>query len=481
MTSSPDDGTRAAIDIDEGVLRRVLARALSRGGDYADLFVEREQDRILRWEEGRLAEALLNRGAGVGLRVLSGTRTGYAYSESFEEAALLAAADTAAHVADSDGAAVHAPTSFRVPALPSHYPERRPLETGELADKVALLARMQEAALAEPGLLKMQGSYVESRREILVATSDGVLARDVQPMLRLNCSVVLGKNGRRESAGSSAGGRVDMEFLDGRPELEVAWEALRMARLRLVAEEAPAGPLPVVLGPGTSGILLHEAVGHGLEADFNHKGTSKFSGRIGEKVASSLCTVVDDPGLPSDRGAINVDDEGCPSKRTVLIEDGVLRSYMHDRLSARVMDVAPTGNGRRESFRHHPLPRMTNTYLLPGESEPGEILASVKRGLYAKHFSGGQVDIARGDFVFDVTEGYLIENGKVGPPVKGATLIGNGPEVMGRVSMVGDDLTISPGMWSCGKRGQRVPANVGLPHVKIDSITVGGTSTGGGR
>ena len=479
MTSSRPDGLRHTIELDEGVIGRVLARALSRGGDYADLFVEREQDRVLRWEEGRLSEALLSRSAGVGLRVLSGTRTGYAYSESFEETALLAAADTAAHVADA--AAGQAPTAFRSPTLPDRYPERRSLEAGELAEKVGLLARMQEAAGDEPGLLKLQGSYVESRKEILIANSEGVLARDLQPMLRLNCSVVLGEGDRRESANASTGGRLGMEFVDGRPELEIAEEALRLARLRLAAEEAPAGPLPVVLGPGTSGILLHEAVGHGLEADFNHKGTSKFSGRIGETVASPLCTVVDDPGLEADRGAINVDDEGSPAERTVLIEDGVLRSYMHDRLSARIMGVAPTGNGRRESFRHHPLPRMTNTYLLPGESEPEEILASVERGLYAKHFSGGQVDIARGDFVFDVTEGYLIENGKVGPPVKGATLIGNGPEVMGRVSMVGRDLTISPGMWMCGKRGQRVPANVGLPHVKIDRITVGGTGMGGGR
>ena len=456
------------------LLRRVFERALARGGDYADLFVERSEDRVLRWEEGRLAEARLSRGVGVGLRVLAGTRTGYAFSEDFEPTALLAAAETASHVAAS--AAVSGPRSFHEPTLPDRYPESRPLESGEMRERTAMLAAMQERVSGAPDLLKMMASYWESLREILVVNSEGLMARDRQPMLRLNCNVVLEGDGRRESGRSSLGGRQGFEFLAAHPEARAADEALRLAGLKLRAREAPAGALPVVLGSATSGILLHEAVGHGLEADFNRKGTSKFSGRIGERVASPLCTVLDDPGLAADRGALNVDDEGCPAERTVLIEGGVLRGYLHDRLSARLMGAHPTGNGRRESYRHHPMPRMTNTTLLPGDSSAEEIIASVDYGLYAKQFSGGQVDIARGDFVFDVTEGYLIEKGKVGAPVKGATLIGNGPEIMGRVEMVGDDFALSPGMWTCGKRGQSVPVNVGMPHVKIGSITVGGTS-----
>ncbi len=470
---------RGSLELDESLLRRLLARALARGGDYADLFVERVEDRVLRWENKGLAEAELNRSIGLGVRVLSGTRTGYAYSEDFDPRALEVAADTAAHVA-AGSASMPPPVALISPDLPDRHPEGRPLDSGELGEKIALLEAMQTRAEEEPRLKRMMASYVDSRREILVAGSDGLRVRDSQPMIRINCSVVLEEKGRREIGRGSEGARMGLEFFDRAPALRAADEALRRGRLALAGEEAPAGSMPVVLGSGASGILLHEAVGHGLEADFNHKGTSRFSGRIGERVASPLCSVVDDPTLPGDRGALNVDDEGCPAERTVLIEKGILRGYMHDRLSARLMDASPTGNGRRESYRHHPMPRMSNTYMMAGDSEPEEIIASVERGLYAKHFSGGQVDIAGGDFVFNITEAYLIERGRIGPPVKGATLIGNGPEVMGRVTMVGNDLVISPGMWVCGKRGQRVPVNVGLPHLKIDRITVGGTRTGGG-
>jgi TldD protein len=467
------------LEMDEGLLRRLFARALARGGDYADIFVERSTTRILRWENEGLAEAELERGAGLGIRVLSGTRTGYAYSEEFDPRALEAVAETAAHVA-AGSSSFTPPAVFTSPSLADRYPERRPLDSGDLKERIAQLEAMQARVAEEPRLHRMMASYTESRREILVAGSDGLLVRDSQPMIRINCNVVLEEKGCRETGRGSEGSRMGLELFDHAPALRAADEALRLGRLALAGEEAPAGSMPVVLGPGASGILLHEAVGHGLEADFNHKGTSRFSGRIGEQVASPLCTVVDDPTLPGDRGALNVDDEGCPAERTVLIEQGILRGYLHDRLSARLMGQAPTGNGRRESYRHHPMPRMSNTYLLAGDSEPEEIIASVDRGFYAKHFSGGQVDIAGGDFVFNVTEGYLIEQGRLGPPVKGATLIGNGPEVMGRVSMVGKDLAISPGMWVCGKRGQRVPVNVGLPHLKIDRITVGGTRPGGG-
>lgn len=459
------------------LLRRLLERALSRGGDYADVFAEREQHRVLRWEEGRVREARLSVGGGVGIRVLAGTQTGYAYSEDWSERALLETAQTAAHIAA--GAPAPPPAALAPLSLPDRYPLRRALDEETLETRIGLLRALEEEA-AGGEVERIQASYSESLRDLLVATSDGVLARDRQPLLRLSCSVLAARNGRRESGNASVGGRAGLEFFERTPAAGVAAEARRLALLALDAGEAPAGPMPVVLGPAASGILLHEAVGHGLEADFNRKGTSKFSGRVGERVASELCTVVDDPTLAGDRGAINVDDEGSLSEPTVLIESGVLVGYLHDRLSAREMGVAPTGNGRRESFRYHPMPRMTNTYLRAGESSLEDILAATPQGLYARQFSGGQVDIARGDFVFDVTEGYLIVNGEIGPAVKGATLIGNGPEVMGRVSMVADDFALSPGMWTCGKRGQSVPVNVGLPHLKIDSITVGGTATGGG-
>ncbi len=464
--ASPLDALGAAL------LRNLLETALARGGDYADVFAEWELLRTLRWEEGRVREARASRSGGVGIRVLAGEQTGYAYSEDWSPAALKAAAATAAHIA---AGAARAPLAAQAPlALPDRYPIARAFDAETLETRVGLLAAL-EAEAAGGEVERIQASYTESLRDILVATSEGVLARDRQPLLRLNCSVLAVRGSRRETGSASAGGRAGLEFFASHPPAAVAAEARRLALLGLAAEEAPAGLMPVVLGPAASGILLHEAVGHGLEADFNRKGTSKFSGRVGQRVASELCTVVDDPTLPGDRGAINVDDEGSPSERSLLIENGVLRGYLHDRLSARAMGVAPTGNGRRESFRHHPLPRMTTTYLLAGDSSLAAILAATPRGLYARRFSGGQVDIARGDFVFDVTEGYLIENGAIGAPVKGATLIGNGPDVMQRVSMVAADFALSPGMWTCGKRGQDVPVNVGLPHLKIDEIVVGGT------
>ncbi len=469
-TASPLDA------LDASLLTRLLETALARGGDYADLFAEWELLRTLRWEEGRVREARASRMGGLGIRVLAGEQTGYAYSEDWSLRALEAAAATAAHIAA--GEARPPAAALAAQALPDRYPIGRPFDAETLETRIGLLAAL-EAEAAGGEVERVQASYNESLRDILIATSEGVLARDRQPLLRLNCSVLAARNGRRESGSASAGGRAGLEFFADHPAAAVAAEARRLALLGLVAGEAPAGAMPVVLGPAASGILLHEAVGHGLEADFNRKGTSKFSGRVGQRVASEHCTVVDDPGLPGDRGAINVDDEGCPSERTLLIENGVLKGYLHDRLSARAMGVAPTGNGRRESFRYHPLPRMTTTYLLAGESSLEAILAATPRGLYARQFSGGQVDIARGDFVFDVTEGYLIEDGAIGPPVKGATLIGNGPDVMQRVSMVAADFAISPGMWTCGKRGQSVPVNVGLPHLKIDEIVVGGTQAAG--
>ncbi|MBM4116825.1 metalloprotease TldD [bacterium] len=462
--------------LDRDLLGRLLETALARGGDYADIFAEWERLRTLRWEEGQIKEARASLGGGVGIRVLAGEQTGYATSEDWSPPALLAAAATAAHIAA--GGAPPARTPLARLALPDRYPLRRPFDAETLETRHGLLAAL-EAEAAGGEVERVQASYTESDRALLVATSEGVLARDRQPLLRLNCSVVAARDGRRETGSASAGGRAGLEFFAAHPPAAVAAEARRLALLALAAGEAPAGPMPVVLGPAASGILLHEAVGHGLEADFNRKGTSKFSGRLGQRVASERCTVVDDATLAGDRGALNVDDEGTPAGRTVLIENGILKGYLHDRLSSRAMGLPRTGNGRRESFRHHPLPRMTCTYLLPGESSLEAILAATPRGLYARQFSGGQVDIARGDFVFDVTEGYLIEGGAIGRPVRGATLIGNGPDIMGRVSLVAADFALSPGMWTCGKRGQTVPVNVGLPHLKIDEIVVGGTRTGG--
>jgi len=312
---------------------------------------------------------------------------------------------------------------------------------------------------------------------VLVLGQDGVMHGDVRPLVRLNVSVIVQQNGRREQGSSGGGARADYRyFLEGERASDYVREAVRLALVNLEAVEAPAGNLTVVLGPGWPGVLLHEAVGHGLEGDFNRKGTSVFTGRIGEKVASPLCTVVDDGTLPGRRGSLNIDDEGTPTQYNVLIENGILKGYMQDKLNARLMGVQPTGNGRRESYAHLPMPRMTNTYMLAGQHDPGEIITSVENGLYAKNFAGGQVDITSGKFVFSTSEAYLIENGKITRPVKGATLIGNGPEVLTRVSMVGNDLELDPGVGSCGKDGQSVPVGVGQPSLRVDGLTVGGTS-----
>ncbi|MFI5302452.1 MAG: metallopeptidase TldD-related protein, partial [Polyangiales bacterium] len=347
------------------------------------------------------------------------------------------------------------------------------------ADKRALLERADKAARAyDPRIVRVEASLAEEIREILVATSDGRFARDVQPMLRFGVSAIAEQNGVRQSGSSGGGGRTTLGYFDEKSPEHHAREAARQAIAMLDAREAPAATMPVVLAPGDSGILLHEAVGHGLEADFNRKGTSNYSGQVGKDVASKLCTVVDDASLALSRGAINVDDEGNEPTRSVLIENGVLRGYMHDAHSSRVMTLAPTGNGRRESFASSPMPRMTNTILLGGESDPEEIIRSVKRGIFAKKFGGGQVDIANGDFVFSLTESYLIEDGKITAPLKGVNLIGNGPDVLRKVSMLGNDVAISDGIWTCGKAGQSVPVGVGCPTIKIDAITVGGTKIG---
>jgi TldD protein len=415
---------------------------------------------------------------GLGVRVQKGEATGYAYVERLDWEAMKRAAETAAQIATAGGSLAQVAVAHAV-----EIPRRYELEQVTLdvpgIDKRALLERAAAAAHAyDARVVKVEASLAEEIREILVVTSDGTMVRDTQPLVRFGVRVIAEQDGKRQEGSSGGGGRTSIGYFEGKSPEWHAREAGRQAIVMLGAQEAPAGQMEVVLAPGDSGILLHEAVGHGLEADFNRKGTSNYSGKLGEDVASSLCTVVDDATLLQSRGTINVDDEGNEPRSSVLIERGKLVGYMHDRLSARHFGKRPSGNGRRESFACAPMPRMTNTILLAGEHDPEEILRSVKRGVYAKKFGGGQVDIANGDFVFSLTESYLVEDGKITAPLKGVNLIGNGPEVLRRVTMLGDDVEVSDGIWTCGKDGQSVPVGVGCPTIKIDSITVGGTRVG---
>jgi TldD protein len=414
---------------------------------------------------------------GLGVRVQKGDATGYAYVERLDWDAMRRAADTAAQIASGGGS--KAPVIAQAVELPSRYElDRVTLDVPGL-EKRQLLERAAAAAHAfDPLVVKVEASLAEEIREILVVTSDGTMARDTQPLVRFGVRVIAEKDGKRQEGSSGGGGRTSLGYFEGKSPEWHAKEAARQAIRMLDAQEAPAGQMEVVLAPGDSGILLHEAVGHGLEADFNRKGTSNYAGKVGEPVASDVCTVVDDATLLQSRGTINVDDEGNEPRSTVLIEKGKLVGYMHDRLSARHYKLRPSGNGRRESFACAPMPRMTNTILLAGESDPEEILKTVKRGIYAKRFGGGQVDIANGDFVFSLTESYLVEDGKITAPLKGVNLIGNGPEVLRKVTMLGNDVEVSDGIWTCGKDGQSVPVGVGCPTVKISSITVGGTRLG---
>jgi TldD protein len=463
--------------IDPDIAQRLLSVALAQGGDYADLFFEYQASGGLTFEEGITRSASRGVAVGLGVRVLSGDATGYAYVEDLEFESMRRAAETAARIAHAGGA--RQPERIALRDLPSRYALREPTidQPGPL--KRALLERAAARALAfDPRIEKAQASFSEGIREILVVTSDGVWASDVQPMMRFGISAVARSGERRESGRSGGGGRVTLAYFDYQTPEHHAEVAALQALTLLDARSAPAGQLEVVLAPGDSGILLHEAVGHGLEADFNRKRTSNYTDQVGRDVASPLCSVVDDPTIVQSRGAINVDDEGNDPQRHVLIENGVLTSYLHDRMSARHFGVRPTGNGRRESFQCAPMPRMTNTILLAGPHDPEEILKSVKRGIYAKTFGGGQVDISNGDFVFSLTESYLIEDGKLTAPLKGVNLIGNGPETLREVSMLGNDVALSDGIWTCGKDGQSVPVGVGCPTVKIAKITVGGTEIG---
>jgi len=460
--------------IDATTCERLLSLCMSKGGDYADLFFEYRRGGGFVFDEGILKSASRSVSVGLGVRVQKGDATGYAFVQDLTWESMKGAADTAARIANEGG------HDASVRLEPRELPYRYELGSCSLdaasSAKRELLERASNAALAvDPMVVRAEASFSESLREILIATSDGVMCFDVQPMIRFGVLTTAERDGKRQSGRSGGGGRMTMGYFDDRSPEWHAQEAARRAMVMLDAGEAPAGQLPVVLAPGDSGILLHEAVGHGLEADFNRKGTSRYTGQIGEKVASDLCTVVDDATLLQSRGSINIDDEGCEPRRAVLIEKGKLVGYMQDRMSARHFKQRSTGNGRRQSYSCNAMPRMTNTILMAGEHDPEEIVSTVKRGVYAKCFGGGQVDISNGDFVFSLTESYLIEDGKVTRPLKDVNLIGNGPDVLNRVSMLGHDVEVSDGIWTCGKDGQSVPVGVGCPTVKIDEITVGGT------
>ena len=459
----------------ENDLHRALSCLLGRAVDYGDLYFQARRAESWGLEDSQVKSASHSIQQGVGVRAVSGEKTGFAYSDEMALPALLEAAAAARAIAHQGaGGSIQVWQTLPRTLL---YEPLDPLETLTAEAKVRLLEAVDaEARRQDPRVSQVMVGLAATQDILLVVGSDGALAGDVRPLVRLNVSVIVEHDGRREQGSSGGGGRVGYGyFLDEDRALGYAREAVRQALVNLEATAAPAGTMTVVLGPGWPGILLHEAIGHGLEGDFNRKGTSAFSGRIGERVASPLCTVVDDGTLSRRRGSLNIDDEGTPTQYTPLIERGILKGYLQDKLNARLMKTAPTGNGRRESYAHLPLPRMTNTYMLSGEHDPAEIIASVERGLYAVNFGGGQVDITSGKFVFSASEAYLIENGRVTRPVKGATLIGNGPEVLIQVSMVGNDLKLDAGVGACGKEGQSVPVGVGQPTLRIEALTVGGT------
>ena len=462
--------------IQDGDIEKIMSRLLSSPVDAADIYFQSSHSESWVMEGGIIKEGSHSIEQGAGVRAVSGEKTGFAYSDRIELPVLLEAANNVKAIVrqgqDVQVGLVHtANTSL-------YYPVANPLKSLAEQEKIDLLRKVDSEtrkldARIEEVIISLSGVH----ESILVANQDGSLAADIRPLVRMNVTVIVTENGRREQASMGGGGRSDYKyFINQNLALEYGKEAVRQALVNLEAEEAPAGNMTVVLGPGWPGILLHEAIGHGLEGDFNRKGTSAFSGRVGERVASDLCTVVDDGTLQGRRGSLSIDDEGTPTENTVLIENGILKGYMQDKLNARLMGVRSTGNGRRESYASLPMPRMTNTYMLPGVHNPEEIIKSVKKGLYAKNFAGGQVDITSGKFVFSASEAYLIENGKITRAIKGATLIGNGPDVLTKVSMVGNDLELDSGVGSCGKDGQSVPVGVGQPTIKIDGLTVGGTS-----
>ena len=461
--------------LDERNLNTTLGSMMKGGVDYADLYFQVSRQESWTLEDGIIREGSFSLDQGVGVRATSGEKTGFAYSDELVMPALEQAAGAARAIArHGQDLSVQAWNRRDVAPL---YPSDDPTTSIDDEQKTAMLREIDAATRAmDKRIEQVIISLASSQDLILIAASDGTLAADIRPLIRLNVSVILEQDGRREQGYAGGGARTGLGyFLDSDIPMDFAKEAVRQAVVQMEAIAAPAGTMPIVLGPGWPGILLHEAVGHGLEGDFNRKGTSAFSGKVGQKVASPLCTIVDDGTIPDRRGSLAVDDEGTPGQYSVLVENGILKGYMQDKLNARLMGVAATGNGRRESFAHVPMPRMTNTYMLAGPHDPEEIIASVNKGIYAPNFGGGQVDITSGKFVFSASEAYLIEKGKVTTPVKGAMLIGDGPEALNRISMVGNDLQLDSGVGTCGKEGQSVPVGVGQPTLKIDEITVGGT------
>ena len=478
MSDTPADVRQFWSDrlgVDAAVSDGVLAAALGRGGTFAELYFEHKRSGALSFEDERVASAQVNLSQGVGIRVVEGDAVGYAYTEDLSPDAMRRAAATAAQIAHGEGH--DEPQDLTAESYPAdRYAIASPTTVVPLEDKVALLRRADAAARAyDDSIARVEASLVDEEKRILIVRSDGRLVSDFQPLVRFNVSCRSDIGEERRNARWGGGGRMGMAYFDAHSPESLAREAARQAVLQQDAQEAPAGTFPVVLAAGDSGILLHEAVGHGLEADFNRKQTSNYSNRVGEAVASPLVTVLDDATLLESRGSLNIDDEGNPSGRNLLIEQGQLAAYMQDRISADHFGVAPSGNGRRQSFRHIPMPRMTNTYMTAGEDAPEDLIGRVDFGIYCKAFSGGQVNISNGDFVFSVTEGYLIEHGQITAPIRDVNLIGNGPDVLSKVTGVGHDLEMSDGRWTCGKSGQSVPVGVGIPTVLVSGITVGGT------
>ena len=462
--------------LDESAIQKVIHSMMGRHVDDADLYFQMSHYESWYLEDSEVKSGSFSIDKGVGIRAVSGDKTGYAYCDEVVLPALQRAAEAARSIAFSP---TQSPIVIASSALPvARYDALNPIDTMSKGEKIALLEAIdQEARRLDPRVVQVNASLSGCYEVVMIVGFNGEMRADIRPLVSINVSVIVeDKQGHRQAARSGGGGRVSYSYFTEKEKgLSYAREAVREALTNLEAEEAPAGTMPVVLGPGWPGVLLHEAVGHGLEGDFNRKGLSAFSGRIGQQVAAKGVTVVDDGTLANRRGSLTIDDEGTPSQCTTLIEDGVLVNYMQDKLNAKLMGMQPTGNCRRESYAHVPMPRMTNTYMLAGKFSPNEIIASVKKGLYAVNFGGGQVDITSGQFVFSASEAYLIEDGKVTRPVKGATLIGNGPEIMKQISMIGNDLALDGGIGVCGKEGQSVPVGVGQPTLKIDALTVGGT------
>ncbi len=460
--------------MDKSSVSRIVSNALQ-GCDDGELYMEYCQSESFTFDDGRIKNASFDTSQGFGLRAVAGETTGFAHSTTLTEQAIARAGETVRAVRSGRGGTLAEPPSGTNQQL---YTDENPLPMVPFDIKVSTLAEIDAyARKKDPRVKQVSASLSGSWQAVHILRPDGYNVADIRPLVRLNVSVIVEDKGRMESGSYGTGGRVTYgEFLKAETWQGAVDEALRQALVNLESVEAPGGEMPVVLGPGWPGVLLHEAVGHGLEGDFNRKKTSAFSNLLGQRVASNGVTVIDDGTFHDRRGSLTVDDEGTPTSRTVLIEDGILTGYLQDRLNARLMNMRPTGNGRRQSYAHHPMPRMTNTFMLGGDRHPDEIIASVKKGLYAVNFGGGQVDITSGKFVFSATEAYMIEDGKLGRPVKGATLIGNGPDVMTKVSMIGNDMKLDPGVGTCGKDGQGVPCGVGQPTLKIEQLTVGGTA-----